>query len=364
MAKGRCGTPVALASVLALAGIAAPPVVMADGELHEAAIEVLAEHFYEDGPGAAVAIVDGDEVTIACYGLADVEAGKAITPNTLFDLASVSKQFTAAAVLRLEVDGAIDLGQPVQALIDDFRMPVKGRAITVRDLLHHLSGLPDYSSDDWDGSDRAFAELSTETHLDWLNRQRAQSSPGRSYRYNNSGYALLGLLIERISGQSQEAFMREQLFAPAGMRDVQVLDQIGERFRLAATGYAADDDVFTPSFSPTRITGDGNVYAHIVDMARWAQALEGDRIFSATQRDRLWRNGRFDSGQPLDDGEGYGYGLGWVLDEEADRQSHSGSWDGTATYLLRDGEYERWVIVLSNDENAEVETIAEALIEL
>ncbi len=354
----------ALIAGLALTVMAAAPVAATEDELRGAAIDVLAEHFYEDGPGAAIAIVDGDQVTLACYGLANVESGLPIKPNTLFDLASVSKQFTAAAILRLDLDGELDVEQSVQSLLSDFRIPVKGRAITVSDLLHHLSGLPDYSSDDWDGSDRGFAELSTETHLGWLNRQRPLSAPGRRYRYNNSGYALLGLIIERLSGQSQETFMRERLFTPAGMRNVEVLDRIGERFPRAAKGYAAEDDEFSPSFSATRITGDGNVYAHIADMARWAQALEGDSIFSTAPRNRLWENGRFDNGRPLDDGAGYGYGLGWVLDEDSDRQSHSGSWDGTATYLLRDGGSRRWVIVHSNDENADVESIADALIAL
>src|SRR5207248_11413346 len=136
------------------------------------------------------------------YGLADLKTGTRITPDSLFDLASVSKHMTAVAILTLVEKGKLKLDQPIAHYLNDFAVPVKGRAVTVTDLLHHVSGLADYTSDDWDGSDAEFATLTNEGHLRWLNTTRPRRPPGMKYEYNNSEYALLALVVEKISGQS------------------------------------------------------------------------------------------------------------------------------------------------------------------
>lgn len=335
------------------------------GDLDELADAVLAEHFSGEGPGAAVAVIEHGTVRAnTAIGYADVDREIPIDANTLFDLASVSKHFTAAAVLVLAGDGELDVRQPVTRYVPDFAVESPGRPIRVLDLIHHVSGISDYTADDWGLSDAEFAELTTETHLEWLNEQDSPEAPGTLYRYNNSGYVLLSLVVERVSGQSFGDFAKARLFQAAGMRTAQVMDSHRLRFPRQARGYKSDEDgEITPSTSPSSVTGDGNVYASLSDMLAWMHALDGNRVLSAAQKRTAWTNGRLDSGRAMADEDGNGYGYGWVIEGDG-RVSHSGSWMGTATYVLRDHASGVSVVVLSNDETADVASIAEELVAL
>lgn len=347
--------------LLALLLFAASIAAQANDRLERRVQRVLAAQFAADGPGAAVALLEGGELRVAAFrGLADLDSGRAIDAHTLFDLASVSKHITAAAVLRLAEAGELDLDDALADHVADFAVPVRGRAVTLRDLLWHVSGLPDYSGDAFEDDERAFSRLSTETHLDWLNGQRALRAPGRRYEYNNSGYALLALVVERVSGQTFRQYLQESLFAPAGMPRSEVLDRLGARFPKQARGYTTAGGGPEISELPTRITGDGNVYSSLTDMIAWCRALRGNAVLSAAGRRQMFRNGRLDDGTALDV-DGYGYGLGWSLDADSGQAFHSGIWNGTATYLAHEFASDRWVIVLSNDEDADVETLGDAL---
>lgn len=335
------------------------------GDLDEAAEAVLAEYFADDGPGAAVAVIENGTLRAdTAIGYADVEREIPIDQSTLFDLASVSKHFTASAALVLAGDGEIDVRQPVSAYVPDFAVESPGRPIRVIDLIHHISGISDYTADDWRLSDAEFAQLTTETHLEWLNEQDSPEAPGTLYRYNNSGYVLLSLVVERVSGQSYADFAKARLFQPAGMRNAQVMDSHRLRFRNQARGYKREEDGgFSPSTSPSSVTGDGNVYASLRDMVAWMRALDGESVLDAAQKRVAWTNGRLDSGKALRDEDGNGYGYGWVIEANG-RVSHSGSWMGTATYVLRDSRSGVSVVVLSNDETADVSGIAGELLAL
>jgi CubicO group peptidase (beta-lactamase class C family) len=161
---------------------------------------------------------------MAGYCLADVKARLPITADSFFDLASVSKHMTGVAILTLVEKGKLTVERPVADYLKDFGVPIKGRAVTVTDLLHHVSGLADYTSDDWEGSDEEFATLTNEGHLKWLNGTQPRRAPGVKYEYNNSEYALLALIVERSSGQSFAEYVRDHLFGPAGMERTFVLD--------------------------------------------------------------------------------------------------------------------------------------------
>jgi len=345
-------------AVFAVAFIAVPAFAQ---DYNDAADEILAAHFSNDGPGASVVVLQNGEILLeTAIGYADVEAEIPINSNSIFDLASVSKHFTAAAVQTLVKDGRLNVRRPVSQYLPDFVDPQQGREIRIADLLYHVSGLADYTSDDWDGSDRAFARLTTESHLQWLNQQDAHEAPGELYRYNNSAYVLLALIVERVSGQRFAQFARQRLFAPAGMRAAGVMDRLGQRFPGQVKGYESNDDgEFTASSSPSSVTGDGNIFASLTDMIAWMRALDGNRILNVAQKRVAWSNGRLDSGEPIDD-DGTGYGFGWVIQDDG-RVSHSGSWMGTSTYVLRDAATGVDVVVLSNDESADVEAIAEEL---
>jgi len=346
----------------ALALLAAPLQLMAErGEKVRALIE---RKIDGDGPGVAILVSrNGVPLHMAGYGLADVKAGTPITADSLFDLASVSKNMTAVAILTLVEKGKLKLDQPVAQYLADFNVPVKGRPVTVNDLLHHVSGLADYTSDDWDGSDDEFASLTNERHLKWLNGTKPRRAPGIKYEYNNSEYALLASIVERISGQSFAQYARDHLFIPAGMTHTFILNGTARLPAEAVKGYATNStDKVERSSSPTVITGDGSVYTSVRELSLCDQALRSHRIISRRSQELAWSNGRYDNGNPIKDDDGDGYGFGWVIEKKRHLVSHTGSWNGTATYLLLDLENGFTVAVLSNDEKAAVSDLAEEIL--
>ena len=318
------------------------------------------------GPGVAVLVSrHGVPLLMGGYGLADLKTGTPITSDSLFDLASVAKHMTAVAILTLVEKDKLKLDQPIAHYLEDFAVPVKGRAVTVSDLLHHVSGLADYTGDDWDGSDEEFATLTTEAHLKWLNGTKARQAPGIKYQYNNSEYALLALIVERLSGQTFAQYAHDRLFVPAGMQHTVILDGATKLPGSTVKGYVTNDDgKVKRSSSPTVITGDGSVYTSVRDLALWDKALRDYKIINARSQKFAWTAGRYDNGKPIKDEDGDGYGFGWVIDKERHIVSHSGSWGGTATYLLLDLEEGFTVAVLSNDENTDTSSLAEKILAL
>ena len=159
------------------------------------------------------------------------------------------------------------------------------------------------------------------------------------------------------------AFAQARLFRTAGMRSARAVDRLGLRLPKQVVGYKGDgDEGFEESSAPSSITGDGNVFASLADMIAWLRALDGTLIFTPAQKRIAWTNGRLDSGRAIaSDGSGYGYG--WSIEPD-NVVSHSGSWFGASTYVLRHLTDGVSVIVLSNDEDAEASEIAEALAEL
>jgi CubicO group peptidase (beta-lactamase class C family) len=322
--------------------------------------------FQRGGPGVAILVSrNGTAIHMAGYGLADVKAGTPITADSVFDLASVSKHMTGIAVLTLVEKAKLEIDKPVAEYLRDFKVPIKGRAVTVTDLVHHVSGLADYTSDDWEGSDEEFASLTNEAHLKWLNGTKPRRAPGIKYEYNNSEYALLALIVERISGRSFAQYARENLFAPAGMTHTFILDDTAALPAEAVKGYATNSKGRVKrSSSPTVITGDGSVYTSVRELSLWDKALRAHRIISRRSQELAWSNGRYDNGNPIRDGDGDGYGFGWVIEKNGRRVSHSGSWNGTATYLLLDQKHGLTVAVLSNDDKADVGDLAEEILAL
>jgi len=348
--------------ILALATLVAPlqQIAARDDKIRE----LVEAKIDRDGPGVAILVSrNGVPLHLAGYGLADVKAKTPITADSLFDLASVSKHITAVAILTLMEEGKLQLDKPVRNYIEDFEVPVKGRAVTINDLLHHVSGLADYTSDDWDGSDEEFAALTNEGHLKWMNTTKPRRAPGVKYEYNNSEYALLASVVERLSGQSFAQYAHDHLFAPAGMKETCILDGAARLPAAAVKGYATNSKgKVKRSSSPTVITGDGSVYTSVRELSLWDKALREHRIITAKSQKLAWTDGRYDNGNAIKDDDGDGYGFGWVIENNHHRVSHSGSWNGTATYLLLDLEKGFTVAVLSNDEKIDVSDLAEEIL--
>ena len=333
---------------------------------------ILAGTLSADGPGAAVLVVhQGKVVHSKGYGLADLDTQAPVTPQTVFDLASASKQFTAMAIMILVEQGKLGFDDEVRKHLRDFTLerrdrPLRVRDLRVRDLLWHLSGLPDYTGDEWDGTDAEFATLTPELHLRWLNTRPSRHPPGQKYQYNNSNYALLALVVERLGGKPFAEFARDQIFRPCGMDHTFVIDRAGLRVPNRATGYKRADGRPEKSASPSIITGDGNVFTTIEDLAAWDAALRESKLVDAKTLAQAWCNGKQDNGRPVDTGSGCGYGFGWSIQESEHGLCvfHGGGWAGTATYICRYVTAGLTVVVLSNDEDADVEAVTTAIAEL
>ena len=291
-------------------------------------------------PGASVLVLeDGDAVFQRSYGLADLEAGVASSPATNYRLASVSKQFTAASVLLLVEDGVLTLDDRVRRWLPT--LPVAAEAITLRHLLSHTSGLVDY--EDLLPPDQA-RQIHDADVLRLLEREdRLYFPAGSDYRYSNSGYALLALVVERASGQRFAAFLQARIFSPLGMTATLAREDEGPPVTDRAFGYTRVGDRWerTDQSTTSAVLGDGGIYSSITDLAKWDAAWYDDRLLSAPSRALAVQAS---TATPEPDVAHYGFG--WRL--QGRMQWHSGESIGFRNVLLRFPAQRLTIIVLSN----------------
>ena len=318
------------------------------------AIDALAEAFIGDTtPGLGVLVTrQGQPLHIAGYGLADLEAETPVTPDSIFDLASVSKQMTALAA-RMQIDeGLYDPDTPIADLLPELADIDSPRPLSVGDLVHHLSGLTDYLS--WE-------DYSPDTDnpdvLAWLADQDLDHDPGQHFDYSNSGYLALGSLVAAADeADDLSAVLQSRIWDEAGMADTALPDPIDDDRRVS--GYVGTGGDFEPSFDPNIVQGDGNVFSTLRDLARYEQGFWDGTYLSDTTA--LFTNGRFDDGTPVEDDSGEGYGYGWSLstDGDSDYAAHTGSWMGTSTLYQRNLTSGVTVILLANGESADLWDLA------
>ena len=299
-------------------------------------------------PGAAVMVIqNGTIVHSRGYGYANLEERIPITPTSTFRLASVSKQFTAMAIAILADNGKLDYSDLVSKYVPALS-PYKD--VTIRHLLTHTSGLPDYY-DEFDAS--AWAERGTlprnadvMAYAGMINRPLFP--PGERYEYSNPAYEALPLIVEAVSGQDFAGFMNNRVFQPAGMEDSVIHDherpQIDRRvlgYSQVPDGYELNDD------DPLNgITGSGGQYSTLQDFYYWDQALYGDRLVSKDTMKQVFTRARLNGGEEID------YGFGWRLDsyQGHERIAHGGSWVGFRTAISRYPGLGLTVVILSNRE--------------
>ncbi len=291
-------------------------------------------------PGASVLVLEGgDAVFQRSYGLADLEAGVTSSPTTNYRLASVSKQFTAASVLLLVEDGVLTLDDRVRHWLPT--LPVASEGITLRHLLSHTSGLVDY--EDLLPPDQA-RQIHDADVLRLLEREdRLYFPAGSDYRYSNSGYALLALVVERASGQRFAAFLQARIFSPLGMTATLARQDEGPPVTDRAFGYTRVGDRWerTDQSTTSAVLGDGGIYSSITDLAKWDAAWYDDRLLSAPSRALAVQAS---TATPEPDVAHYGFG--WRL--QGRMQWHSGESIGFRNVLLRFPAQRLTVIVLSN----------------
>jgi CubicO group peptidase (beta-lactamase class C family) len=338
-------------SAALLALIALSPAVQAQ-ETFEAVDQLAADFVGDTTPGLGVLVMSqGEVVHIAGYGFADLARKTPVTVDSIFDLASVSKEMTALAV-RAQIEAGLYTPEtPIGDILPQLADIDSPRPLTVGDLIHHLSGLTDYLS--WDGYS---SKTSTFEIVDWLGKQDLDHSPGQQFDYSNSGYVTLGAVAGAIEGvDTLAAVLQTRIWDIAGMTDTGLPEPVDARRRV--TGYVGTGGNFEPAYDPTVTEGDGNVFTTLKDMAKYEAGLSQGAYLKDTAA--LFANGAYDNGNPIADEDGLGYGYGWQLNDT--HALHTGSWTGTSTLYTRNLETGVTVVLLANGEAAELWELAEQI---
>ena len=307
----------------------------------------------DEVPGASVIVIaDGNPVLTKSYGMADLEQGIPVRPETNFRLASITKQFTATCIMMLVEQGELNLDDSLTSQFDGF--PEYGQNITLRHLLQHNSGLIDYETlipDDFVGqvSDQDALDLMYEVDSTYF-------EPGSEYRYSNTGYAILALLIENVSGLSFAEFLDQRIFTPLGMDETVAYQKGISSVANRALGYTVSDDGVSESDQSTTsaVLGDGGIYTSVQDYFKWDQALYTDRLLPEEALSMMW-TGNFGD-----------YGFGWRVDTKDGRRRlhHDGSTSGFRNYVIRYPDENMTVLVLTNRRGPDVMPLAESVAEI
>lgn len=318
-------------------------------------IDVLMRAYQGEVPGAAVLVIrDGAVVVRRAYGLADLEHQRATTPATNYRLASMTKQFTATAILLLAQEGRLQLEDKVRTWLPS--LPEATARVTIRELLTHTSGVVDYE-------ELIPASASQPLHdADVLRLLEAENRtyfvPGSAYRYSDSGYALLALIVGRASGKDFASFLRERVFLPLGMKNTVAYESgistVTDRafgYSLATPGWARTDQSLTSA-----VLGDGGIYSSIDDLAKWDAALYPPGLLSAASQ-QLAFTPLVDTDDP-----NVKYGLGWRITGET--VWHSGETVGFRNVIVRWPRRRFTVVVLTNRNDPEPYTLALAIAHL
>ena len=310
-------------------------------------------------PGACVLVVrDGAPIICRAYGLSDLENRVPATPATNYRLASMTKQFTAAAILLVMQDGRLAVDDPARKWLP--ALPDAANAITIRQLLTHTSGLIDYEELIADGTPAQLRDADVLRLLESQNR--TYFAPGAGYRYSNSGYSLLASIVGRASGRDFASFLRERIFEPLHMRNTLAYEEGISTVAHRAYGYCAPNSSRISAAqawqradqsATSAVLGDGGIYSSIDDLAKWDAALYDDRLLK-TESLRL----AFSPVTKTDD-PAVQYGFGWRISGET--LWHSGETMGFRNVILRYPRQRFTVIVLTNRDQPETYSVALAI---
>ena len=336
-----------------------------------------------DAPGAAVLVRwKGRILFEKGYGVRDLRTHAQNTPDTNFRLASFTKQFTAMAIMLLVHDGKLRYDDHLTDVFPEF--PAYGKAITVRNLLNHTSGLPDYE-DLMEKEEKARGaaiwsaehQIQDEEVLQLLEKTSAgKFAPGASWAYSNSGYVVLGLIVAKISGTPYRDFLQDRIFTPAGMRHSIVYQKGINEIPNRAFGHSLKNGKWVESdqSSTSATLGDGGVYSNLEDLAKWDEALQEHTLLSVTEMAPALTPVKLNDGsQPhwpsepdgdnLAPGKPVRYGFGWLLDPYQGhvRMWHSGDTMGFRTVIQRFPSDERTIIILANRSDFDTKSLSEKI---
>jgi CubicO group peptidase (beta-lactamase class C family) len=291
-------------------------------------------------PGVAIGVVNKGEVAARGYGYANLEHLAPVTDETIFQSGSLGKMFTAAAVMLLVEDGKLALADPITKFFPN--APVSWNAITVRHLLTHTSGIPDYTTSSFDYrkdyTEEQLAHLAFELKLEF--------PPGSRWNYSNTGYALLGFIVHKVSGQFYGDVLGERIFKPLGMTTARVISEADIVPNRAAGYQLVKGEIKNQEWVAPQLntTADGSLYWSVRDLLAWDAAVRRRAILKRESWEQILTPVRLNSGKS------YPYGFGWSLEERDHKplQQHGGSWQGFKTQLSRFLGDDLSIVVLAN----------------
>jgi CubicO group peptidase (beta-lactamase class C family) len=295
-------------------------------------------------PGCAIGVLADGKTTFRAFGLADLEHAVPITPGTIFEAGSVSKQFTAAAVLLLAKDGKLSLDDPARKYIPE--LPDYGTPLTIRQMLTHTSGLRDWGGvASIAGSPRGSRVHTHADVLDIVGRQRALNfSPGTKWSYSNTGYNLAAIIVSRVSGMPFEEFIRKRIFEPLGMMDSSWDVDHTRVVPRRAVAYSEQADGFHTFMPFEDVHGNRGLLTTVGDLLKWNENFVSPRVGDLAFVRELEQPGR------LNDGRAHGYALGLVVGQRNGVReiSHNGATAGYRAELTRYPDQHVSVAVLCN----------------
>jgi CubicO group peptidase (beta-lactamase class C family) len=374
-----------VASILTclLFAVVAPGSAHAQGNQPKSSIDgILAGVAPNNQPGVAALVKKDNKILLSKgYGLRRIGPAAQIDSRTNFRLASFTKQFTAMGIMLLIHDSKLRYDQSLTEIFPDF--PAYGKSITIRNLLNHTSGLPDYEAL-MEKAEKAKGPLWSPEHqiqdsevLELLNRETAgKFPPGTSWAYSNSGYVVLGLVIAKASGTSYREFLQTRIFTPLHMDRTLVYQKGINEISNRAYGNTKDGNSFkeTDQSATSATLGDGGIYSNLDDLSKWDDALRNRTLLNAAEMEPALTPVRLANGSqphwpvaPDDDNlapnNPVSYGFGWFLDPDKDhaRMWHTGSTMGFRTIIQRFTTDNLTIILLCNRTDLDPKAISEQI---
>jgi CubicO group peptidase (beta-lactamase class C family) len=300
--------------------------------------------------GAILVAVHGNTIYREAFGKSNFQTGTDFTPETPSDIGSVTKQFTAMAIMILAQRAKLSYNGPVSKYIPEFSRSAHLSQVTLRQLLNHTSGIPDYG--DLGVDDSGLGQQGLIAAL--LKKEDLLAMPGLKYQYSNPGYALLAVVVEKVSGKRFGEFLEQEIFEPVGMTSTFVYDSITRQNALTAVGYGQFGQV--DDGGPTAIPGDGGIYSTVDDLFKWDQALYTDKLVDQSTLAEAFVPGKVRQGTST-------YGFGWNIEEDGGGKYlwHQGNHAGFRAFIGRRLADRVTVIMLTNKGNSKRQDINTAI---
>jgi len=313
-------------------------------EIEKQIDEILEKQFQPILPGcAAIVVKDGKTIYQKAFGMANLELNVKLKPEHIFRIGSITKQFTACAILKLAEEGKLSLNDDITKYIKDF--PTHGNKITIEHLLTHTSGIKSYTGmKEWDGEVRK-KDFTPEEMINYFKDQPMDFKPDEKYRYNNSGYFLLGYIIEVVSGKTYAEYIDEAFFKQLGMSS-SYYDNTSKIIQNRASGYQKNGNNYENAafLSMTQPYAAGSLLSNVDDLAKWYQAVADYKVVKKESLDKAHTSYTLKNGKPTN--YGYGWAIGNIQGSEG--YSHGGGINGylTASIYLKNEKI--FVAVFSN----------------